>query len=96
MTKFLTAFAITTAFLWASADSIAHETVVAPVPLQKHIGPIVIEKKVAPLKVPANNCIVSGGEKGQILEQHVLRCNNRRNWLNINIVEEGAPKQTHI
>ena len=92
MAKFLTAFLITAIFLWCSADVGAHEGLPAPSAVQKRIGPIVLEKKADALKVPANICIVSGGEPGQILEQHVLHCTNRRNWLNINFVDrEGAP-----
>ena len=91
MAKFFTAFVLTVAFLWLGADVDAGQAF-PHVPLHKRIGPIVLEKNVGVLKVPANNCIVSGGEPGQILEQHVLHCTNRRNWLNINFVDrEGAP-----
>jgi hypothetical protein len=88
MAKFLTAFITTMAFLWVSADVVAHESMPAPAAPQKSIGPIVLEKKVDMLKVPANNCIVSGGEQGQILEQYALQCTNRRNWLNIDFADK--------
>ena len=88
MAKFLTAFIITVAFLWVSADVGARESMPAASAPQKSIGPIVLEKKVSMLKVPANNCIVSGGEQGQILEQYALQCTNRRNWLNIDFVDK--------
>lgn len=88
MAKFLTAFIITVAFLWVSTDVGARESIHAPSAPHKRIGPIVLEKKVNMLKVPANNCIVSGGEQGQILERYALQCTNRRNWLNIDFADK--------
>lgn len=91
MTKFLIAIAFTTTltFLWLSADSVAQEAPAASIPHLKFIGPrVVVEKKKELLKVPANTCILNGEEPGQILEDYVRNCVNRRHWLNIKIVND--------
>ena len=89
MIKFFGAFVITTAFLLFIPDTApdvqAKERIVAP----QVIGN---KKKIDSIKVPASNCIVNGEGNEQLFEQHVMRCINKRNWLNINIVdgEEAA------
>tara|TARA_R110002060_G_scaffold17567_1_gene24361 strand:+ start:1621 stop:1899 length:279 start_codon:yes stop_codon:yes gene_type:complete len=84
MAKLLTAFLLTGTFLWLGADVGARESILATPAVQNRAGYNTLEKKIEALKVPANNCIVSGEESGQILEHHALQCNKRRNWLNIN------------
>jgi hypothetical protein len=92
MIKFLGAFITTIVLLWSGVDDAAGVRSAEPT----RWAPTHVEKKIVPLKIPANSCIVSDEERGLTLKQYVLRCNNRHQWLNINFDDGERPEKTKI
>jgi hypothetical protein len=83
--KFFAAFFVTgTLLLGASSVMVTTKTQAQTLVPSK----IVDSKKLEPLKVPHNSCIVSGVEVSDIaLEEYMKLCLSQRNWLNITFDE---------
>ena len=83
MMKFLAAFCVTSAFLFGIADFGVPSTKLELQPLVP--SKIVDKKKAPPIRVPHTSCIVSVEGVAHTLEEHMLLCLSKRNWLEINI-----------
>ena len=85
MMKFLAAFFTTITFLFGAVSitpplrTISYDLVPSK---------IVDKKKIAPIKVPVSDCIVSVEGEAHTLEEHVEMCLTQRQWLDISIDEE--------
>lgn len=80
MMKFLTAFFVTSAFLFGFSE---FSTPSKP-DLQELVpSKIVDKKKVEPIRVPYTSCIISAEGTVESIEEYMSLCLDKRNWLQI-------------